>query len=157
MGKKHRMPAENELFMEASAESIFEVLLDARAYPEWIVGCKEIREVEESWPAPGSRFHHRVGVGPLTVDDSTKLVSADPPHQLVLEAQVGPVGAAMVVFDISPEKNGSQVKITEQPVSGPAAALESPVQDNVLGFRNVETLRRLGDLVAKRNEAKSVT
>ena len=151
------MPAENETFIDASPESVFEVLLDARSYPEWIVGCQEIRDVEESWPAPGTHFHHRVGVGPLTVDDSTMLVSVDPPRRLVLEAHVGPVGTAEVIFEVSPEKGGSQVKITEQPVSGPAATMQNPVQDNLLGFRNVETLRRLGDVVEKRDTERSST
>lgn len=145
--------AKTESFIDASPECVFEVLLDVYTYPDWLVGCKEIRACDSSWPSPGARFHHRVGVGPLSVDDSTSLVALEPPRRLVLEARAGPVGTAKVVFEVTPEGEGSRVAIIEEAVDGPAAALESDVQENLLEFRNDESLRRLGECVEQRKAA----
>ena len=46
-------------------------------YGDWVVGSKRIRAADASWPAPGSRFHHTVGVGPLSLDDHTESLEAD--------------------------------------------------------------------------------
>ena len=52
------------------------------------MGCKDIRAVDDGWPAEGSAFHHRVGLGgPLTVADSTKVVALVTPTLLVLEVR----------------------------------------------------------------------
>lgn len=143
--------AEPDTFIDASAEAVFEVLLDPYTYPDWVVGCQKIREVDRSWPSPGARFHHRVGVGPLAVDDSTKIVAVEPPCRLVLEARAGPAGTAEVVFDVTPEDEGSRVTIAERPVDGPAEALGGVVKDGLLEFRNVESLQRLKECVEKRD------
>ena len=57
---------------------VFDALVSPETYPEWLVGCREIRAVDTDWPAVQSRFHHRVGlVGPLTVEDSTKVLAIE--------------------------------------------------------------------------------
>lgn len=144
-----------DTFIAAGPECVFEVLLDVYTYPEWVVGCQRIRGCDESWPEPGARFHHRVGVGPLAVDDSTAILSVEPPRRLVLEAKAGPMGTAEVVFDVSPDGEGSRVKITEEVVKGPAAAMENFVQEGLLEFRNEETLRRLRQCVEHRKAKAS--
>ncbi len=148
----HHLPrantmAHSDTYIMSTLERVFEVLLDVATYPEWVVGCQQIRRWDPSWPSPGARFHHRVGVGPLNVEDSTAIVSVDPPHRLVLEAGAGPAGTAEVVFEVTPEGEGSRVRITEEPVRGPAALLASSAQDDLLEFRNTETLDRLRELV----------
>lgn len=142
--------AETGTFIDAKPDRVFDVLLDVATYPDWVVGCQRIRDCDDSWPSPGARFHHRVGVGPLAVDDSTRIVSVEPPRRLVLEARAGPAGTAEVVFEVSPEGEGTRVTITEQPVRGPGAVLRNVVQDGLLEFRNVETLRRLRQCVEER-------
>ena len=65
-------------YAAAPIERVFEVVSDPRTYPDWLVGAQEIRSVDEDWPQPGSRFHHRVGlVGPLTIPDSTSSVEVE--------------------------------------------------------------------------------
>ncbi|MDP9388425.1 MAG: SRPBCC family protein [Actinomycetota bacterium] len=146
---------ESETFIAASPECVFEVLLDAGTYPDWVVGCQEIRACDPSWPRPGARFHHRVGIGPLAVEDSTAIVAVDAPRRLVLEARAGPVGTAEVVFEVTPEGEGSRVAIGEEPVAGPAAALKNLVQDGLLDFRNAETLDRLRQHVEQRKARRT--
>jgi hypothetical protein len=58
------------------------VLLDAYAYPRWVVGAKRIRAVDPEWPAPGSRFHHALGAGPAELHDSSKLLAITAPRRI---------------------------------------------------------------------------
>jgi uncharacterized protein YndB with AHSA1/START domain len=128
----------------APREAVFAVLTDARRYPDWVVGAREIRAVDPTWPAPGSRFHHRVGLGPLTVDDSTKVEEIDPPRRLVLQARARPHGVARVTFDlVAADDGGTQIVLGEQPVSGVAARLDGRFLEALIVLRNLESLRRL--------------
>jgi hypothetical protein len=43
----------------------------------------------------------------------------------------------------------------ETPISGPAKALDNPVQQALIKLRNVETLRRLDRLVVERAAARA--
>lgn len=135
--------ARTTTYVDASPERIFEVLDDAWTYEFWVVGCQEIRTVDPEWPAVGSAFHHRVGLGPFTVADSTSIVERDPSRHLKLRARARPTGIAHVTVDLKPGGSGTEVVILEKPVEGPAAILHNPVQDLLIDRRNVESLRRL--------------
>lgn len=143
------MASENSTHIDASPTQVFDVLLDPWRYADWVVGAKEIREVDPDWPAVGSRFHHTVGVGPISTDDATKVEAIDAPRHLVLRAFVKPLGAARIVLDVEPEEGGSRVTMEEEPVEGPATA-GGVVVDGALALRNVESLRRLRHLVEER-------
>jgi hypothetical protein len=101
----------------ADQSVVFDHLLEPRTYEEWLVGAKDIREVDAHWPEPGARFHHRVGVGPLTIDDVTTVVSVSPPTELVLRASIGPLGTAIVRFGLV-GSNPTVVRFDEAPDSG---------------------------------------
>ena len=58
--------------VDASPEEVYAVLEDAWRYADWVVGAQRVRDVDASWPEPGSRFHHRFGPGPLSVDGMMK-------------------------------------------------------------------------------------
>lgn len=135
--------ARTSTYVDASPERIFAVLDDAWTYEFWIVGAKEIRSVDPEWPAEGSAFHHRVGMGPITVSDSTSILERDVPRHLKLRARARPTGIAHVAIDLEPSGTGTTVVMTEAPVEGPAAKLHNPLQDLLIDRRNVETLRRL--------------
>ena len=67
-------------YAAAPIERVFAVVSDPTTYPDWLVGAREIRSVDDDWPQPGSLFHHRVGlVGPLTVADSPEVLEVDAP------------------------------------------------------------------------------
>ena len=61
----------------APVETVFAVLTDPTTYPSWLIGAADIRSIDRSWPAPGSRFHHRVGVGPFTQLSALAKMRAD--------------------------------------------------------------------------------
>jgi hypothetical protein len=47
--------------VHASPAEIWDVLADGWLYPVWVVGASRMREVEDGWPAEGSRLHHSLG------------------------------------------------------------------------------------------------
>ena len=80
-------------FMPVSPEDVWEVLADPGEYAYWVVGSKIVRDADPGWPEPGTRFHHTVGFGPLTLEDHTASLKADPPHRLKLRATGRPLPA----------------------------------------------------------------
>jgi uncharacterized protein YndB with AHSA1/START domain len=136
----------NRRFIPAEPETVWRVLADPGSYAYWVVGSKRIRKADANWPAPGSRFHHTVGVGPLTVDDHTESLAADPPRRLVLRAKARPLGLAKVEIELEPERGGTCVTLTENPtgVQRPLAYL--PPLQLLTWVRNAESLARIEDL-----------
>lgn len=130
-------------YVDAPPERVFDILDDATTYEFWVVGCVDIRAVDPEWPAPGSAFHHSVGLGPLNVKDSTSVVTRDRPRSLELRARARPAGIARVHFELVAQGSGTQVTIEEAPIEGLPARLHNPVQDHLIHRRNQETLRRL--------------
>jgi uncharacterized protein YndB with AHSA1/START domain len=136
--------ARSTLPFESTPEQVFAVLADGRRYAEWVVGAKRVRAVDDTWPAPGSRFHHEFGVGPLAIKDSSEVVSMDPPRQVVLEVRAFPAGKARVTITIEPgEAGGSEVLMEEVATGGLAKSIDSWPLRRVTMLRNVESLKRL--------------
>lgn len=130
----------------APPEDVFAVLSDGWLYATWVVGASRIRDVDVTWPDPGSSIHHSVGVWPLILDDTTGVVECVPDRRLVLRARSWPAGEAHVDIELTPTADGCSVTITEDAVSGPAKAIPGPVRDVLLGARNGESLQRLAFL-----------
>jgi len=129
---------------------VWEVLADGWLFPLWVVGATRMREVDDSWPEPGSQLHHSVGTWPLTIDDVTKVVDSTPGARLELEAHAWPAGRADVTILLHPQGVETEVVIEEQAVAGPGALVPRVAQDPLLNWRNVETLRRLAFLAERR-------
>ncbi|MDQ6649669.1 MAG: SRPBCC family protein [Actinomycetota bacterium] len=137
----------NRARMAATPPTVFAVLRNGFSYSDWVVGTKQIRAVDDSWPAPGSLLHHSVGLGPIRLSDDTKVLSVEPDRCLEMEARAWPAGTARVEIRLTAAGAGTDVEIEEHPLRGTAAALHNPLFDLVLWLRNVETLRRLKRIV----------
>jgi uncharacterized protein YndB with AHSA1/START domain len=135
-----------ERLIKASPEAVWAVLADPDAYAHWVVGSKDIRDADPSWPADGSRFHHTVGVGPLSIHDHTEVVRAERPYRLLLHAKARPAGRAMVELLLVPRGEHTLVEMWEEPASLLARLGHNPVADRLLHGRNIESLRRLAEL-----------
>jgi hypothetical protein len=129
---------------------VFAVLGDGWLNGLWVVGASRIRDVDESWPAPGTEIHHSFGVWPLLIDDTTSVEASEPDRHLRLRARGWPAGEADVDIEIRPTPGGCTVTITEDAVKGPGLLVPRPVRSAVLGWRNRETLRRLAFLATNR-------
>lgn len=130
--------------VDAEPGEVFERLLDAERYPEWLVGARRVRR-DARWPAAGGSFAHRVGLGPVEVHDRTSVRHLDrESHVLELRVRARPLFMADVRFEVVPDGAGSVVRMTEVPV-GPvrlAAALLAPL----VRLRNRRSLAQLAAL-----------
>jgi uncharacterized protein YndB with AHSA1/START domain len=144
--------ARNEIVIDAPPEQVYEVLLDPSAYPKWVVGAKELRGVDRKWPRTGARFHHTIGVGAATLDDSTKLLEKKANRRVVLEVRIRPVGVGKVAIDLKPKRRGRKTKVvmTEDLTRGPLSWVRRPIRSAAISARNAVSLRRLRRLVASR-------
>lgn len=95
--------AKKERHIDASPETVFSVLSDPFSYGYWVVGSEKIRDADDGWPAPGTRFHHTVGLGPFKVDDHTVSEWMESPVLLELRAKARPLGTAKVRLELEPE------------------------------------------------------
>lgn len=136
--------------LHASPAEVWKVLSDGWLYPSWVVGASRMREVDEHWPAVGSKLHHSVGNWPLLINDRTEVLDVVPEHRLRLKAHGWPAGAAEVLIELEPEGTGTRVSITEDAVAGPAKLLPKPLRQVAMVPRNREALRRLGFLAEGR-------
>ncbi len=136
--------------ISATPDRVWSVLSDGWLYPLFVVGAARMRDVDEGWPAVGTKLHHSVGTWPLLINDTTEVLEMEEERRLLLLARGWPAGTAHV--DISLEARGTDtvVTIVEQAASGPGALIPKPIQDPQLHVRNIETLRRLAFVVEGR-------
>jgi polyketide cyclase/dehydrase/lipid transport protein len=134
-----------------SGEQIFAVLRDGWIYPVWVVGASRMRDVDNGWPAPGTKLHHSFGIWPLVIDDTTEVLEIEPDRRLVLEARGWPVGKARVEITVQPDGGDSLVSIAEDVTEGPAQLVPEPIRLAGMDVRNRESLRRLAYLAENRH------
>lgn len=142
--------ATNERFMAVPPEAVWAVLADPVGYAYWVVGSKLVRDAEPGWPAPGTKFHHTIGVPGMTLDDHTESLEAEPPRRLKLRARGRPLGSASVTLELEPRDGGTLVRITENPDGVYSALALNPVVHLATKHRNAESLMRLEELALRR-------
>ncbi len=136
--------------VKATPDQVWAVLADGWLYPLFVVGASRMREVDEGWPAVGTRLHHSVGVWPLLLDDETEVLACDEGRSLRLRAKGWPAGEAEVELRLEAAGANTVVTIVEDVVSGPGRLMPKPLRDPQISWRNVETLRRLAYLAERR-------
>ena len=146
----HPLMSVNSRVIKTVPQRVWDVLADGWVYPVWVVGATRMRDVDNDWPAEGSKLHHSAGVWPLVVSDNTEVLACDPLRSLRLRARGWPLGEAEVSIDLVPKDDGTLVELRERAVAGPGRFLPRPAQDVVLTARNTESLRRLAYLVEGR-------
>lgn len=136
--------ATNETTIDTPPGRVFDVLSEPRHYAHWVVGAKEVRAADAGWPAQGTKFHHTVGFGPLTLEDHTEVVEVRSNRRLVLKAKTRPLGTARVELDLLDAGPGrTRVIMREGPGDAASRIVFNPLADLALRGRNVEALRRL--------------
>ena len=139
-----------ERTMHVTPDQIWAVLADPMTYEHWVVGAKDIRTADGTWPEPGSALHHTSGFGPFNLKDSTKVLEAEPPRRLVLEARGRPLGIARIEVRLQPDGSATKVAMIEEVVRPMPAKATRGALNPLIHSRNVETLRRLEELAKKR-------
>ncbi len=138
--------------VSATPEQVWKVLSDGWLYPLFVVGASRMREVDDSWPAVGSRLHHSVGTWPALIDDTTSVLEVEEGRRILLLARGWPAGEANVDISLRPEGDSTVVTIVEDATAGPGLLVPKPLRDAQLHWRNVETLRRLAFVVEGRTQ-----
>ena len=142
--------AVNTIVIEAPPDAVFDVLSDGRLYAEWVVGAHASAPVDPSWPDPGSTLVHRSGIPPVTLRDTTSVISANRPGRMKLEARVRPLVVATVDLTIQPHADGSMVSMEERVVGGLARYAPDWVNHAAFRRRNTASLARLRAIVLHR-------
>jgi hypothetical protein len=84
------------------------------------------------------------------VKDHTVCVRAEEPRLIELRAKARPLGTAKVKLELRPEGNGTRVTMIEDPGDALTAFVFNPLTHLLVRGRNVESLRRLGELAERR-------
>jgi uncharacterized protein YndB with AHSA1/START domain len=143
----------NTRVLKATPDQVWQVLADGWLYPLWVVGASRMRDVDDSWPAAGSKLHHSVGSWPILVSDESEVLESVPGSLLRLRAAAWPSGEAGVTIRLEPVDGGTEVTIEEDAIAGPGRLVPSPLRHAGLKWRNTETLRRLAFVAERRTRA----
>jgi len=142
--------------VDADAADIFAVLADGWTYSDWVVGTAHIRAVDEHWPQPGAKIHHKAGPWPVSLKDHSTVLACEPDRMLLLKIRLWPFGAGRAKVLLEPATRGrTRVTLIEQFTEGPLLGLRNKVNDVLLHYRNREALRRLADLATGRRTRSS--
>ena len=140
--------------VHASPAQVWAVLADGWLYPVWVVGASRMREVDDEWPATGARLHHSLGAWPLLINDTTVVTDSKPGHLLVLRGRGWPVGEVDIAIRLRAAGADTEVVIDEDASAGPGLLVPQPLRGLALGWRNVETLRRLAYVAERRTTSE---
>lgn len=138
--------AKNHVRSSLPPEKVFEHITNPWEYPKWLLGASTMRAVDDGWPAVGTNFHHRVGVGPIKVNDRSQVLEVEENRRLVLLVKARPLFQGKVTFTIEPDGDGSILTIEEVPAF-PGAELVKPVIDPPTHARNKKSLENLANLM----------
>ena len=136
--------------MDVAPEALWRVLADGWLYPLWVVGASRVRQVDDTWPQPGSKIHHSVGLWPAVINDDTEVLECVPESSLELKARAWPGGEASVTLHLEAHGGGTRVRMIEDVTGGPARLVPKPLRTPALVWRNRESLRRLSWLAERR-------
>lgn len=142
--------AHNEIDVDAPPDAVYSVLADPRSFARWVVGSREIRRADAGWPAPGTAFDHRVGIGPLTIADHSEVVESTPDRRLRLLVKARPFTRAHVLLRLEPRGGGTHVTMDEGPADTRSRLFMNVLTDPLVRLRNKESLRRLKALAEGR-------
>ncbi len=136
--------------IRAPLDDVWEALVDVRTYPTWLIGARRIRRIDEGWPAPGTAFHHEVGIGgPLKIADRTRCIEIVPRQRLVLDVRALPVLHGKVTFELRDDgNNGTVVDMEEHPIG--VYRVLAPALAALTKARNSASLQSLEDRVRER-------
>lgn len=135
--------ARNEVFISASPSTVFDVLSDPRAYPEWVPGTRAVRSADARWPQEGTAFEYVAGAPGVGITDRTRVVAALPPVMLELRVRLGRFFTVRAAIELAPEGNGTRLVLVEEPASRVLSILIGPAGHFIIKVRNVEALNRL--------------
>lgn len=138
----------------ATPAQLWAVLGNGYRYSEWVQGTKEVRDVDEGFPAPGTSLHYTVGVAFLTHKGQTEVLTCSPERDIELEIHVWPMGTIRVHVEIEPTTHGSVVTLDEHPQRGLLGLLHNPLSRLGFAVRTSSMLPNLLELAEAEPEPR---
>src|SRR3546814_12648700 len=108
--------------IEAPVSAVWAALVDPDTYPDWLIGARRIRRVEDGWPRPGTSFHHVVGLGgPLSIADRTPALEVQDQRLLKMEVRARPLvhGSGTLPLDPAHDWPSHQAPVQDTPLGPP--------------------------------------
>ncbi|ALO05731.1 hypothetical protein AQF52_0129 [Streptomyces venezuelae] len=97
----------------------------------------------------GARLRVRVGVGPLTLDDTCVVRICEPGRRLELEAKADPFGAARIAMNLIPWGENTLFLLEWHPLRGPGTRMHGLPVDYVVSIRNGMMLTKLARIAVR--------
>ncbi|UCZ88049.1 SRPBCC family protein [Gordonia sp. WA4-43] len=134
-----------ERHTSATPAQVWSVLSNGWLYASWVVGASRIRNVDHTWPQPGSKIYHSAGVWPALLNDETESVESKA-GLLELSAAGWPFGRARIRMTIEKDGDGSLIGMEEFVETPPLRWIPPTIQETVMSPRLNECLKRLAML-----------
>ncbi len=135
--------ARNRRLILSPPPVVWGLLADGYRYGEWVTGTKEVIEADPHWPAVGAALKVRIGVGPLTRDDTSVVRICEPGRRLELEAKADPFGAARIAMNLVPWGEHTLFVLDWHPLRGPGTRMHGLPVDYLVKVRNGMMLTKL--------------
>jgi len=134
----------------ASPEAVWSALSEGWSYATSVVGASRIRDVDRTWPERCARIHHSISAWPFMLNDTTRVLHAEPKRAMTLQAKAQVAGHARVQLLVAPEGTGSVITQRKDVSHGLGRLAPLPLRWSAIAPRNRDCLRRVA-LLAERH------
>lgn len=141
--------ARNRRLILSSPSEVWSLLADGHRYGEWVTGTQQVLAADPHWPEVGARLRVRVGVGPLTLDDTCVVRICEPQSRLELEARAEPFGAARIAMRLIPWGEHTLFVLDWHPLRGPGIRMHGLPVDYAVSIRNGMMLTKLARIAVR--------
>ncbi|MFF0753012.1 SRPBCC family protein [Streptomyces sp. NPDC004267] len=139
----------NRRLILSPPSEVWRLLSSGHRYGEWVSGTQEVLAADPHWPAVGARLRVRVGVGPLTLDDTCVVRICEPERRLELEAKADPFGAARIAMNLIPWGGNTLFLLEWHPLRGPGTRMHGLPVDYLVSIRNGMMLTKLARIAVR--------
>nr|WP_203645524.1 SRPBCC family protein [Streptomyces sp. SID14478] len=132
--------------------AVWALLCDGHRFGEWVTGTQQVLAADPHWPQVGAALKVRVGLGPLTLDDTSVVRICEPEHRLELEAKADPFGAARIAMNLVPWGENTLFVLDWHPLRGPGVRMHGLPVDYLVKVRNGMMLTKLARIAVRERE-----
>ncbi|MBC9716413.1 SRPBCC family protein [Streptomyces sp. TRM66268-LWL] len=145
--------ARNRCLIPSSPPEVWDLLSSGRRYGEWVTGTQEVLAADPHWPDVGAQLTVRVGMGPVTLDDTCTVRVCEPLRRLELEAQAGQFGSARIAMKLIPWGGNTLFILDWHPIRGPGSRMHGMPVDYLVRVRNGMMLTKLARIAEREHAA----
>lgn len=145
----------NRRLILSPPSTVWSLLADSSRYGEWVSGTQQIIAADPHWPEVGARLRFRVGLGPVTLDDTCTVRICEPGRRLELEARADPFGAARIAMNLIPWGDNTLFLLEWHPLRGPGTRMHGLPVDYLVSIRNGMMLTKLARIAVREHDSSA--